>query len=215
MLGGEFRNKKIDKYYSQYKVFPSYLQVSLGLKRVMDKFLPNQIVPIPGGLTIDSSTTIDCLSFRIFNFDNTLAPKGKTAITALIPTYNYMYWTELKKKDSGKYRAEKKRISNEMVKLLDSRFGDIKQYVEVTDVSTPASVIRYTGNWKGSFEGWILTPELGFGQMEKKLPGLEKFYMCGQWVEPGGGLPTSLMSGRAVAQIICKDDHKEFTTKSF
>jgi hypothetical protein len=32
----------------------------------------------------------------------------------------------------------------------------------VVDVSTHDSVVRYTGNWKGSMEGWLLTPDVGF-----------------------------------------------------
>jgi phytoene dehydrogenase-like protein len=49
--------------------------------------------------------------------------------------------------------------------------------------------------------------------LKKTLPGLNNFYMIGQWVEPGGGLPTALMSGRNVSQIICKKDKKEFKTQ--
>jgi phytoene dehydrogenase-like protein len=71
-------------------------------------------------------------------------------------------------------------------------------------------LIRYTNNWRGSFEGWVPTPRAITMRMKKTLPGLQKFYMIGQWVEPGGGLPTALMSGRNVAQIICKRDGKEF-----
>jgi hypothetical protein len=36
--------------------------------------------------------------------------------------------------------------------------------------------------------------------------------MCGQWVEPGGGLPTGVMSGRRLVQALCKEDGKEFQT---
>ncbi len=215
MLDGKFKDKRTDKYYSKFKVFPSFIQVSLGLNREMAELEPNQTIPVPDKLKIDDSTTLAYLGIRIFNFDNTLARKGKTAITALIPAENYKYWVDLKKDDSNKYKREKKRITDEVIELLDNKFGDIKKYVEVKDVSTPASVIRYTNNWKGSFEGWILTPELGFGQMDKTLPGLERFYMIGQWVEPGGGIPPAMMSGRAVTQIICKNDHKEFITDSF
>ena len=53
------------------------------------------------------------------------------------------------------------------------------------------------------------TPQL-FG---KTLPGLDGFYMAGQWVEPGGGLPTVAMSGRNVIHIICKRDKKPFVAK--
>jgi phytoene dehydrogenase-like protein len=81
------------------------------------------------------------------------------------------------------------------------------------DVSTPSTVIRYTNNWKGSFEGWVLSPRIGFKSMKKRLPGLRNFYMVGQWVEPGGGLPAAIMSGRNVCQIICKEDKKRLLCK--
>jgi phytoene dehydrogenase-like protein len=42
--------------------------------------------------------------------------------------------------------------------------------------------------------------------MRKSLPGLENFYMTGQWVEVGGGLPAVAMSSRNVIQIIGKRD---------
>ena len=48
--------------------------------------------------------------------------------------------------------------------------------------------------------------------MKKTLPGLANFYMAGQWVEPGGGLPAVAMSGRNVIQIICKKEKQKFTT---
>ncbi len=34
--------------------------------------------------------------------------------------------------------------------------------------------------------------------------------MAGQWVEPGGGVPTALMSGRQVVQLLCAESHREF-----
>ncbi len=40
--------------------------------------------------------------------------------------------------------------------------------------------------------------------------GLNNFYMAGQWVEPGGGMPTAAMSGRNVTQLICAKDKKKF-----
>jgi len=44
------------------------------------------------------------------------------------------------------------------------------------------------------------------------LPNLKNFYMAGHWVVPGGGLPSAGMSGREVAQIICAQMGKNFTT---
>lgn len=46
--------------------------------------------------------------------------------------------------------------------------------------------------------------------VEKTLPGLGNFYLAGQWVEPGGGVPTAILSGRGVIQIICRDKGVKF-----
>jgi len=49
-------------------------------------------------------------------------------------------------------------------------------------------------------------------RFERTLPGLANFYMAGQWVMPGGGVPPSLYSGRQVIQLICHQDRKPFVT---
>jgi phytoene dehydrogenase-like protein len=41
---------------------------------------------------------------------------------------------------------------------------------------------------------------------------LRNFYMVGRWVEPGGGVPASAISGRQVVKRLCKQDGKKFGT---
>ena len=72
--------------------------------------------------------------------------------------------------------------------------------IEVFDVATPATYVRYTNNWKGSGIGWQNPEDF---QPKKEIKGLGNSYMCGQWAG-NGGLPMVLTSGRNVAQIICK-----------
>jgi phytoene dehydrogenase-like protein len=50
--------------------------------------------------------------------------------------------------------------------------------------------------------------------MKKTLPGLQDFYMIGQWVEPGGGVPTGALSARSIMQVICHNDKKPFVTST-
>ncbi len=212
MLGGQYVDKTIRRYYDTYETFPSYIQVSLGVSRTLNDVPPSLFVPLEKPLLIDEDAQSDMLELRIFNFDPTLAPEGKTVITSMFPTRNTSHWVNLRNQDRDRYRAEKERIALEVIAEVDRRLGNIKEHVEMIDVSTPATVIRYTNNWKGSFEGWILTPKIGLKPMKKTLPGLAQFYLVGQWVEPGGGLPTALLSGRNVTQIICKNDNKKFRT---
>jgi len=212
MLEGKYINKEIKGYYENYKTFPSYVQVSLGVSKTFEDVPHSLHFPLEKPLIIDKDSKHEYIGVRIFNFDTTCAPEGKTVITAMFLTGNYKYWEDLRKSDKEKYKSEKERIAHDVIEILERKFGNIQSNIEVINVSTPATVIRYTNNWEGSFEGWILTPKMGLRQMKKVLPGLKNFYMAGQWVEPGGGLPSAILSGRNVTQIICKKDKKKFIT---
>jgi len=218
MLGGRYINDKLRDYYSResntLKLFPSLVFVSLGVARTFDNEPHALSFPLKKPLVVDDSITYDYLPVRIFNFDPTLAPEGKTAITVMLGTYNHEFWVGLREHDGEQYNREKERIAAQVIDALEERFGNIKSNIEVTDVSTPASIIRYTNNWKGSFEGWQPNPGSLMLRIDKTLPGLRNFYMIGQWVEPGGGLPPAIMSGRNVTQMICKKDGKRFTTQA-
>ena len=215
MLDGKYINEKIKDYYNNYETFPSYVQVSLGVSKTFEDIPHYLFFPIEKPLIIDEDSKYEYIGIRILNIDPTSAPEGKTVITTMFPTRNYKYWEDLRKNDKEKYNSEKERIADDVIEILERKYGNIQSNIELIDVSTPATVIRYTNNWKGSFEGWILTPKIGLRQMKKTLPGLKNFYMAGQWVEPGGGLPSAILSGRNVTQIICKKDKKKFITTKY
>jgi phytoene dehydrogenase-like protein len=141
------------------------------------------VFPPAKPMHIDGTDSVEDMHVRIFNFYPTLAPR------------------------------EKDRIAQNVINALDGRFGNIGSMVEVYDVATPATLIRYTNSWKGSFEGWLPVAGGPTRRMKKELPGLNNVYMVGQWVEPGGGLPMAIMSGRVAAQVICKREGKSFVTR--
>jgi phytoene dehydrogenase-like protein len=203
MLEGKFVDDSIRRRFDTFPVFPSFLQISLGVNRTFDGYPSAVVTPLSQPFYVDPERTIDQLYYRIFNYDPTLAPPGKTLISCMIKTANYRYWQELRDNQPEQYKAEKNRILEFFTNELDRVLGDVRVNLEMTDVSTPATVARYTGNWQGSVEGWMVTRETGFDSMPKTLPGLENFYMCGQWVEPGGGVPSSFFSGRNLVQVIC------------
>jgi phytoene dehydrogenase-like protein len=134
-------------------------------------------------------------------------------MTIMVKT-NYEYWKKLAENKSA-YNQKKEEIANMIIKQLEQRFPGISSQVKVTDIATPITFERYTGNWKGSFEGWLITPgnsRVLLKPMSQSLPGLNNFYMCGQWVEPGGGLPTGIMSGRRLVKRLCKEENRKFRT---
>jgi phytoene dehydrogenase-like protein len=122
----------------------------------------------------------------------------------------FEFWTTLKKTDPQRYRAEKKRIVQEIIAALEQRFPGLAPAVERSDIATPATFVRYTGNWQGSYEGWLPTPRILGRRIPYTLPRLKNFYMAGHWVVAGGGLPSAALAGRYVAQMVCAQNGKKF-----
>ena len=214
MLEGRYVDDTIRGYYENLIPFPSLVYVSLGVGRTLPD-LPPTVSELCFALdepVMIGSVQQEFLNVRIFNFDPALAPPGKTVMTVMFPA-DYDVWASLRE-DTDRYTAEKEKIADQVIALLDKRFPGLAGQVEMRDVATPTTFVRYTGNWKGSFEGWMVTPATWqFGRvMKKTLPGLRNFIMAGHWVEPGGGVPTVAMSGRNVIQILCKQEKKKFLT---
>ncbi len=190
-------------------IFPPILFIGLGV----DRQFP-ELPAITGGLDIEldepiqvAGQPIERLSTMIYNFDPSLAPAGKTAITVMAPT-SYQYWKDLYQEgaDHERYEAEKQRVALQVIDRMDRRFPGLSDQVEMADVATPVTFERYTGNWQGSFEGWIPTPQSMMKPIPKTLPGLANFYMVGQWVQPGGGLPSGVMTAREVMGMMRKQE---------
>ena len=210
MLEGKFVNEKINGYYNKLPLFPPLVYVGLGINRdfpgapghvsyILDK-------PMSIGNQLNKS-----IGFTIYNFDSTLAKPGKTVIAAMFNS-DYDYWKTLKQDNPKQYDEEKEKIADKLVAFLGTRFPGLAKQVEMRDVATPLTWEHYSGNWRGSYEGWLITVKTFMMRMSKELPGLNNFYMVGQWVEPGGGVPTAALSGRNVMQIICTRDKKHFVT---
>ena len=94
---------------------------------------------------------------RIFNFDPAMAPERKTVITVLLEA-DGPYWLELQRSGPGAVQSREGAHGKAVVRALDRRFPGLKDDVEMVDVATPATTVRYTGNWRASFEGWMPTP---------------------------------------------------------
>lgn len=210
MLDGKFTSPKFEEFYQRRSTFPSLVFVALGIGREFQTTPHSYLFELPAPLQIDPKTERSDMYVRVHNFDPTLAPFGKTLVTTMIETRNWEYWVDLQRQHPAQYLEEKERIARSVIDILEEKLGNVRDFVEMTDVSTPATIIGFTNNWKGSFEGWLITPETGFSQLPSTLPGLDHFYMCGQWIAIGGGLPTAMLSGRNVAQLICARERIHF-----
>lgn len=209
MLGGDYITDEIKEWYESMPLFPPYIQVSLGVARDMRNEPRLVCRKLPEPLTIAGKQTANMIIHN-YSFDKTLAPEGKTPLVVRFFT-EYDYWQKLYL-DKARYKEEKAELAKNVIAKLDSFYPGIRDQVEVIDVATPVTYVRYTGTLKGATMSWLPTKANFMKSIAKTLPGLENFYMAGQWLFPGGGIPNALKSARDAVQIICKKDGKKFKT---
>jgi phytoene dehydrogenase-like protein len=212
MLGGKYLNPDLARAFESYERYPSLLFVSLGLRRDYSDIPPCQTFALKEPLVLeDGALRRDRLAVRFFTFDPASAPPGKTAASVMIETPNDTFWTKLRAERPEAYTAEKTATADKVIAALDGVFPGLKDDVEVVDVATPHTILRYTNNWHGSYEGWRAKVGTFGKKMARTLPGLAGFYMVGQWVNPGGGLPPCGIDGRNLAKRLCKIEGRKFS----
>jgi len=209
ILQGKYVNHDISALYSNAKTYPTSIQISLGV----DCDLSDE----PHDLFLKLDTPINIAGvekkgiwLKNYCFDKTLCPEGKSVITTII-TSDYEYWDKLTQYRKS-YKAEKENIAATFIKVFENRFPQAKGKVEAYDIATPMTYSRYTGAWKGAYMGWMSTPQWPVMSVPSTLPGLEAFYMTGQWTNPRGGLPIALTTARGTLMKICEADSKQFVT---
>jgi phytoene dehydrogenase-like protein len=205
MLEGKFLSKKISNAYENWQLFSPLVQVSFGINKKIKSDAPAEIHMIKDqkiGMTI----TKNGYSFMNYDFDPTMAPSGKSVIVLRFDS-QWDLWKDL---GTEEYKNEKARIEEDSRELLEKRYPGITESIEVCDVATPLTDVRFTGVWKGAYEGFMPSSKNLMDNLDQTLPGLNKFYMAGQWLFPGGGLPPAGQSGKWAIQHICKEEKMHF-----
>jgi phytoene dehydrogenase-like protein len=213
MLGGRFIDEGIREMYSGgMPLFDPLVQVSLGLRRRLDT-APILLFPMDEPLQV-GKVRHDRLGLRNLAHDPSLAPPNHSTVTVSWRT-DYESWAELAM-NRPEYLAEKSRIAEATVACLDRRWPGLAADVAVVDVATPMTWVRYTSNWRSSYEGWFMTTKtmdrVLSGGLPKRLPGLEGFAMIGQWTAIGGGLPPAAKDGRDLVKSLCRKERRAFRT---
>ncbi len=209
LLGGRYSDPASRDYFTGNPVYPALVQVSLGLARTFDHEPHKVVLPLATPVSFGKQRH-DHLLLRICNFDDAFAPPGKTSLVAHYRTHDHEYWVSARQTDRPSYQSDKKRILAATLETLDRRFGPCSDHLEASDVATPATYIRYSNNWKGSYQAFAPIPRSIGRSLPKTIPGISQLYLAGQWISPGGGLPRVISIGRHVALNICRQDHRQF-----
>jgi phytoene dehydrogenase-like protein len=212
MLGGNYKTKDLDNYYNSLPLTKPIIQIGFGISNFrfdLPSTVAGYVVPVQSEFEI-AGEKIPWLLFQAYEFDNTLAPEGKTFVKAIIGS-NYDYWAKIAETPVA-YNQEKNKIAKKVIEIIDGHYSGFAESVEMIDIATPLTFEKWTGNRKGAYMGWRNSAKSIMIMMPNSLPGLSHFYMTGQWVKVGGGLPTAITAGRDIIQILCNELDRPFTT---
>lgn len=208
MLEGKYLNRKISNAYNNWELFSPFVQVSFGISKAIKSDVPVEIYTATDQ-AIGKTMTRYGYSVMNYSYDSTMAPEGKSVIIIRFDSP----WELWENMDRDVYRKEKVQIEKDAMALLEKRYPGISGFIEAADVATPLTDVRHTGVWKGSYEGFLPSSHNLMSTLSPVLPGLKKFYMAGQWLFPGGGLPPAAQSGKWAVQYICKEEKLKFRAR--
>jgi len=216
LLEGKYKDKNIIERYESdtFETINKTLYIAIGLGRDFSHEPRKIYFQLEKPIFIDRLTTMDHLEVTHFCDDPSSAPEGKSLMTLMPEAKDWEYWVDLRQNDRTKYREEKKRVADAVIDALEWKFGNFKKHVEMVDVATPATYIRYTGNWTGGQISWKATRKTFGKPTTWTIKGLKNFYMTGQWAGTSGGMINVVMMGNHLAQIICKKEGLIFTDKA-
>jgi phytoene dehydrogenase-like protein len=149
-----------------------------------------------GGFTVDSLVINNYASYPSY------APPGASAITISLAFDTYDYWKDLK--EAGLYGEKKRELFETLRDRLEEHFPLMRGKMKVWDVATPLTYERYCGSYHGS---WMTKTPPGHGLTiyPSKSKTIRALYFAGHRLQPPGGLPTALITGRRAAQHLCRD----------
>jgi phytoene dehydrogenase-like protein len=213
MLGEEYLDDGVSASYTPERVSNQPIQVNIGVARDFSNqshtisYLLSEPVEVAG-------RKHERMTVGTHSFGPSMAPPGKASL-AVFWSSDYRFWQELAS-DPVRYRQEKQKAADVVIRIMESHYPGFAAQVEVTDVSTPISRLRHTGNWMGAMQGWRADPDMPRALLSERacneLGSVKGFYMAGQWAEAWGGITTAAQSGRKVIQLILSKEGRKLAT---
>ena len=147
-----------------------------------------------------------------YAYEPEFAPQGHTVITFAINQFQQelMAWETLYK-DKEAYKKEKKRIGEAVIKAIENRFPQMVGKLKLLDVVSPQTYEHYCNAYRGAFMGFWPTLSGKSLQLTGRIKGLKNMVLSGQWLQPPGGLPIAVITGKDTIMRLCKKLKRPFT----
>lgn len=194
----------------KFSVSLSSFQVFLGLKKDLSRELGIKDTEIfyetgydtDAGYRDSLNADVENGGYALTLYDNVYegySPKGKNTIT-IMTLQGYDHWQPYEadyfkdKKDA--YRKEKERMADILIDQVEKTLlPGLRKSIEVKEIGTPLTNVRYTGNYRGAIYGWDQTLDNSGPQRLPHATPIKNLYLAGAWTQPGHGYGGVIGSG--------------------
>jgi len=141
--------------------------------------------------------------------DDSLAPQGSSVVTlTTLAPYDYLgNWKTEDGRRTGAYQELKEKVADQLIAIAGGVIPGLSRHIVVREMSTPLSYERFTSNSEGASAGWSWDPRLTLTTSYSSSTGSLKtpignLFTCGHWCFSPGSVPTAMLTGRTVADMI-------------
>lgn len=144
----------------------------------------------------------DGIGVTVFNAtDPNFSMPGTSVITLLMDSY-IEPWISI---SPAEYVDTKNKLAERMITMAESVAPGLREHIEVVEVGTPLTNMRYSSNPGGSIIGFDQHNQYsGLSHFPNRGP-IEGLYFANAWVDAGGGFETCILSGSHAANEVLKD----------
>jgi phytoene dehydrogenase-like protein len=196
--------------WQQYSVSLSCFQVFLGLKTDLVRKLgiedseifiePSYDPEAAHARALAADVENGGLSVTLYdNVSTEYSPKGKNTIN-LMTLQGYGAWERFEKDylagNKAEYRKVKERMADTLIRKAEKALlPGLSGSIEVTEIGTPLTNVRYTGHHRGAIYGWDQTVNNSGSTRIGHATPIRNLYLAGAWSRPGHGYGAVIPSG--------------------
>jgi len=207
ILNGKYSDPRFQKRFNNPDVYPlaSNIYVGIGYEGTMENIPRTLKFPVESIDIKQNKKPIEHLQMTHYAYEPDFAPKGHTVITFAINQFQdeLEVWEALYK-DNEAYNNEKKRIGEAVIKAMEKRFPHMVGKLKLLDVASPQTYVHYCNAYRGAFMGFWPTLSGKPLQHTGRIKGLKNMVLSGQWLQPPGGLPIAVITGKDTIMRLCK-----------
>jgi phytoene desaturase len=214
LLNGQYNDPKFKKRYNNPKDYPlaSNIYIGVGYEGTMDDVPRTIRFPVEAVDIKQNGKLIEHLQMTHYGYEKDFAPVGHTVITFAINQFQPELdcWDVLDK-DKEAYKVEKSRIGAAVIKATETRFPHMKGKLKLLDVASPKTYEHYCNAYRGAFMGFWPTLRGKTLSHTGRIRGLKNIFLSGQWLQPPGGLPVALITGKDTIMRLCRREGIDFS----